>query len=456
MITRRSKLLIRRIILAIALLWMFQRLRMPPTKDLAYSALRYDASKVKFVPHELISLIYGKVQHLEESKPSLDWSRFAYVQYATDLDYICNAVINFAKLREEFGTKADLVLMYYKGFSYNPHRLPEKQYKPESRLLQEAEAEFGIKLIPVSMISLKSDSTTWEESFTKLHLFELEQYDRVIFFDSDSTVNLGMDHLFFLPPSLVALPVLYTWPISNPVMSPAVRTCEQRQNQLQYFYEKVVTGMSEMSDEFSWNVLSNLPVFTPWDDLQFTTALMVVQPNKKMFKKLMKLTKGRSKSDYDMEIVNKFLQGAWTKENAYFNEKTDTVEPLLTVLGHHDLLMLTGELTVHSLRGHSRYMMDPNDLQLSEIETPENAYWKSKECAWSLVPETKKTKLFHFSDHPVPKPWKPQDSQDHENIDCVDRLTSSSDKPECNAIRVWNQLYVDYAKDRMEYCNLDI
>ncbi|TEB20455.1 hypothetical protein FA13DRAFT_1742929 [Coprinellus micaceus] len=42
--------------------------------------------------------------------------RFAYAQYATTLDYLCNAVINF-NLLKRYGAKQDFVLIYPKSWS---------------------------------------------------------------------------------------------------------------------------------------------------------------------------------------------------------------------------------------------------------------------------------------------------------------------------------------------------
>lgn len=46
----------------------------------------------------------------------LDWSRFAYVQYATNLQYLCNSVILFESLHR-LGSKPDRLLLYPSSFS---------------------------------------------------------------------------------------------------------------------------------------------------------------------------------------------------------------------------------------------------------------------------------------------------------------------------------------------------
>ena len=50
---------------------------------------------------------------------------------------------------------------------------------------------------------------TWQESLTKLRIFQLEEYARVVYADADGLVWRNMDHLFQLPPARVAMPRAY-------------------------------------------------------------------------------------------------------------------------------------------------------------------------------------------------------------------------------------------------------
>jgi hypothetical protein len=95
---------------------------------------------------------------------------------------------------------------------------------------------------------------TWSDSYTKLLIFNLTQYERVLHLDSDSTILEPMDELFMLPNSPIAMPKAY-W----------------------------------FDDERR--------------DL-FTTGVMLVQPSTEAFSRIMEAVKNARKDEYDMEIIN--------------------------------------------------------------------------------------------------------------------------------------------------------
>ena len=80
------------------------------------------------------------------STKQIDWSRFAYTQYATDRSYLCNSLMLFEALHR-LGSKADRLLMYPSGFL-----LSEKDSSLEARLLRFARDEYDVKLKPVDVI----------------------------------------------------------------------------------------------------------------------------------------------------------------------------------------------------------------------------------------------------------------------------------------------------------------
>ncbi|KAH8811513.1 nucleotide-diphospho-sugar transferase [Xylogone sp. PMI_703] len=149
---------------------------------------------------------------------SVDWSRFAYVQYVTNAQYLCNSIMLFERLHT-LGTKADKLMMY-------PAKFRVDDTSDEGRLLLKAKNEYGVKLTPIQVQRrnggdskalhaypykpiLMSAVVTWAESYTKLLAFNQTQYDRVLGLDSDATVLQLMDELFLLPPCPVALPRAY-------------------------------------------------------------------------------------------------------------------------------------------------------------------------------------------------------------------------------------------------------
>ena len=74
---------------------------------------------------------------------STDWSKYAYVQYATNTPYLCNSVMLFERLHS-LGCKADRLLMYPAQFSPNDD-------SAEARLLQKARDSYHVILKPIEV-----------------------------------------------------------------------------------------------------------------------------------------------------------------------------------------------------------------------------------------------------------------------------------------------------------------
>ncbi|KAJ0161228.1 Glucose N-acetyltransferase 1 [Colletotrichum tanaceti] len=125
----------------------------------------------------------------------VDWSRFAYVQYATNALYLCNSIMFFERL-EHLNSKPDRALLYPSSMM-DPHAT-EGETK-EAKLLIRAREEYGVKLVPIKVQHRKGQDPTWADSFTKLLSFNQTQYQRVLSIDSDSTLQQHMDELFLLP-----------------------------------------------------------------------------------------------------------------------------------------------------------------------------------------------------------------------------------------------------------------
>ena len=112
---------------------------------------------------------------------SVDWSRFAYVQYVTNSAYLCNSLMIFESLHR-LGSRAEKVMMYPRDWSADPSSTSSDIY-----LLRKARVQYGVHLQPIE-IQQKSSDSTWGASFTKLLAFNQTQYDRVLSLDSDATV----------------------------------------------------------------------------------------------------------------------------------------------------------------------------------------------------------------------------------------------------------------------------
>ena len=79
---------------------------------------------------------------------AIDWSRFAYVQYATNNIYLCNAVMMFESLHR-LKSKADRLLLYPSWMTPMPGG--NGFQKINGRLLRKARDEYGVKLKAVEI-----------------------------------------------------------------------------------------------------------------------------------------------------------------------------------------------------------------------------------------------------------------------------------------------------------------
>lgn len=112
------------------------------------------------------------------------------------------------------GSKADRVLMYPREWDSSSPK--DRNFE----LLRLAEANYNVKLQPVTVISHSGDAkpgtldnpSTWDTSITKLRAFELDEYERVLHIDGDVLLRQHMDELFLLPKTQMAMPRAYWEP----------------------------------------------------------------------------------------------------------------------------------------------------------------------------------------------------------------------------------------------------
>ena len=77
---------------------------------------------------------------------NVDWSRFAYAQYVTDGDYLCNSVMIFEALHR-LGAKAERVMMYPYWMLRDP--VEGEADTATAKLLVKARDEYDVKLVPI-------------------------------------------------------------------------------------------------------------------------------------------------------------------------------------------------------------------------------------------------------------------------------------------------------------------
>lgn len=90
------------------------------------------------------------------SADSIDWSRFAYVQYVTTVPYLCNSVMLFDRLHK-FGSRADRLLLYPRQYS-----LDEGEGNAAGALLRKARDIYGAILKPIEVEHRESADCKWK------------------------------------------------------------------------------------------------------------------------------------------------------------------------------------------------------------------------------------------------------------------------------------------------------
>ena len=88
---------------------------------------------------------------------SIDWSRFAYVQYATNTIYLCNSVMLF-EILHRLGSRAERLLMYPSSFGIESAVATSES--PESNLLKKARDLYGAVLEPIEVQKRASKDRT--------------------------------------------------------------------------------------------------------------------------------------------------------------------------------------------------------------------------------------------------------------------------------------------------------
>ncbi|KAL6914568.1 hypothetical protein FSST1_012328 [Fusarium sambucinum] len=190
----------------------------------------------------------------DDDVDDVDWSRFAYIQYVTNEDYLCNSVMIFEQLHR-LGSKADRLLMYPKEMLE-----PDATYssKRGGQLLIRARDEYNVTLQPIEIQHRDGQDETWADSFTKLLAFNQTQYHRVLSLDSDSMVLQHMDELFQLPPCPVAMPRAYWLYNENPpkrILSSQVMLIEPDDVE----FERIVQKMNSIGpNDYDMEIVNSL------------------------------------------------------------------------------------------------------------------------------------------------------------------------------------------------------
>jgi alpha-N-acetylglucosamine transferase len=124
--------------------------------------------------------------------------KFAYAFFATTLGHACGTLVNIAALKEaKVSDQIDFVILTY-GFHNDP--VQKQAAKMKNVIVKEVQ----------HLKNFKGGSLYYKNVMVKLRIFQLFEYDRIIFMDCDMMVRKNLDHLFFLPDNVhFAAPYVY-------------------------------------------------------------------------------------------------------------------------------------------------------------------------------------------------------------------------------------------------------
>ncbi|KAL8865334.1 MAG: hypothetical protein Q9174_006942, partial [Haloplaca sp. 1 TL-2023] len=148
---------------------------------------------------------------------NVNWSHYAYFQYATDTAHLCNSVMIFESL-DRLGSIAARVLVYPRKWDTRIEGTSDRI----SQLLVKARDWYNVKLIPTDIPVTPEDADNVDERAVGFHRFLAwggESYKRILYLDSDTTIRKHVDELFLLPETSVVMMRDYTLLPSEKVLS---------------------------------------------------------------------------------------------------------------------------------------------------------------------------------------------------------------------------------------------
>lgn len=233
-----------------------------------------------------------------------------------------------------------------------------------------------INLHPLPILTTNKGDSTWHKSLTKFQSFRLNNYSRVMAFDSDSLVLNTMDHYFLAPLAPIAVPRAY-W----------------------------LNKHDGKEAEIHEQILSS--------------TVMLLEPSPAIYTQITNEMQ-RSK-DFDMEIINTLFKSS------------------AMILPHRRLALLTGEFRTND---HSSYL----------AESPDDE--------WNAMAEVSRACLVHFSDWPLPKPWRVHSAKQWNDAipKCdpvnLEKDREREDRPECADQFMWKGFYEDYKMLKDKTCGI--
>lgn len=430
----------------------------------------YNPLSIKQIPEETIDALYTqKMENAIKQREDIDWSKLAYVNYATDINYLCSTFIMFKNLKR-YGTKAKLHLIVSNQLLNSDNKFSQ----PANMLLQRIRNLDPDQVVvkPVNSIYKPNDQSEWKDSLTKLLVFNQTEYNRVIYLDSDAELKDTMDELFFIPSYIkFAAPLAY-WFLDNNDLDSAyhdVKVAENKPINLARYTDKLTVRIKK--DRMIYNHLPDLPLplFLNTENVaqdiiksrpsllqmlgvpvggsggskaKFASTVMVINPSIETYEHVMSWMLpqiSKDKGKFDMDLINEELYNM--RRSIYYNFKlfrrlkTEFI-PQFLVLPFGRYGLLSG-----SIRNPNHYPFIRHDVlgyKRLDIE--------GHELRKSLEDHIRDCKYVHFSDSPMGKPWY---YQSLEEIKCrIDGKESENMEQQKEVCALWNSHYSSYFTDR--------
>lgn len=435
----------------------------------------YNPIDIKQIPKQTIDDLYrAKMETVSASKP-IDWSKYAYVNYVTEPNYLCNTLIMFHALIKKFGTKAKLELLISNELFKSEIQSRNEQVQRILKKIRELDSE-QIVIKEVQNIVKPTDQSPWNESLTKLLVFGLTEYERIIYLDNDAILQDKMDELFFLPNDITFAAPLTYWFMSEKdlektykevqhdkmsinlnkytkQLSNRIRNGKEIYNHLPALPQSLYLNSDRVAKEILDSTSSASPLFDA-DSLKkvgkvkFASNLMVIKPSQETYDYIINDCLPRivnKKEKYDMDLINEELYNlrhVVSRQVTLFRKLRSAFKPSILVLPFGTYGILTG-----SIRKPQEHMIMRNDiLGYKNIDDEGNEIQKSIEEV------VLNNKYIHFSDFPLGKPWA---YSSFDQLKCrVDPASSkdvAADQKNCD---VWNSIYESYFTQRM-VCSKD-
>lgn len=427
---------------------------------------------IKQIPEEVIDQLYKTaLQDSSKKNPKnqIDWSKYAYVTYATHANYICNSLIIFDALKS-YGTKAKLVLLVSQDLvepeKYDDFEIVNSLLR---RLTEVGGDQVIIKFMKINKKS--SDDTQWSYSLNKLEVFNQTEFDRVIYMDNDAILHDNLDELFFLPDYIkFAAPLAY-WDLKEHDITASyneVRNYEKLPINLERYNDKIIPRIKKhkmiynhlpslppnlfldtqnvaqdiIRSEFSFSSMFDHHITKQPNKINFASNLMVIKPSQETFKLLRDYLIPaylKKEEGYDMDLINNDLYNMKKlirKQFNYFRRIRTHFVPEVLVLpfGRYDVL--TGSIK----NRHEQSMLKNDVIGYRRVNS------EGEELPKSVDEVIQDAKYIHFSDFPLQKPWE---YESFEEIEChADELKDNTIEEPEKTCTAWNSAYLTYMYSR--------